>query len=181
MEENIEIAKNVVEAAHAKGLTVEGEIDHIAGSSEVHSGSATSEVARLKMTDPEKAAQFVEETGIDILAAFFGNVHGVFKGGGEDLRFSILEKLVALLPDTFFSLHGGSGILDNQVKVAIRLGIVKVNVNTEMRQAFRKTLEKELEKHPDEIAMYKLEQPVIDEIQKIVEHKIEIFGSTNKI
>lgn len=181
LEENIEITKKVVLAAHEKRLIVEGEMDPIAGSSEVHSGSATLEVVKLKMTDPEKAAQFVEETGIDILAAFFGNVHGVFKGGGEDLRFSILEKLVTLLPDTFFSLHGGSGIPDDQVKAVIERGIVKVNVNTEMRQAFRETLEDVLDKNPDEVAMYKLEQPVIDEIQKIVEHKIDIFGSTNKI
>ncbi len=181
LKENIGIAQKVVEAAHAKGLTVEGEMDHIAGSSEFHPGSATSEVVKKNMTDPEKAAQFVSKTGIDILAAFFGNVHGVFESGGENLQFSILEKLTTLLPNTFFSLHGGSGISDDQVQAAIGLGVVKVNVNTEIRQAFRHTLETALDQNPDEIAMYKLEQPIIDEIQKIVEHKIDVFGSLGKV
>lgn len=180
LENNLEIVKKVVTAAHVKGLLVEGEIDQIGGSSEIHAGSAEREIDSGEFSDPEKASQFVNSSGIDIFAAFFGNVHGVFESGGENLQFSILEKLVALLPNTFFSLHGGSGIPDDQVKIAIEKGINKVNVNTEMRQAYRETLENVLDKNPDEIAMYKVEQPIIDEIQKIVEHKIDVFGSSGK-
>lgn len=180
LKENIEIAKKVVEIAHQRGLLVEGEMDHIVGSSEVHSGSAIKERLGATMTDPDKAAQFVTEAGIDILAVFVGNVHGIFRKGGEDLDLERLQR-IAIATDCNLSLHGGSGISDEQVKAAIQRGIVKVNVNTEMRQAFRETLETVLDKNPDEIAMYKLEQPVVDEIQKIVEHKIEIFGSANRI
>lgn len=181
LEENLEIVKKVVEAAHAKGLTVEGEIDHIQGSSEVHLGSAATEAAKGLMTDSEKARQFVVNSGIDIFAAFFGNVHGVFSGGDENLHLDLLEKIAQALPNTFLSLHGGSGIPNNQVKEAIKLGIVKVNVNTEMRQAFKDSLEDVMDKNPDEYAMYKMEGPVIEAVQKIVEQKIEVFGSSGKV
>lgn len=181
LEENINIAKEVVEIAHKKGILVEGEIDHIAGSSEMHQGSAESEIKNIPMTDPQKAAEFVNETGIDILAAFFGNIHGVFSEGGENLDLEVLKKLAEKLPNTYFSLHGGSGISENQVKEAIKHGIIKVNINTEMRQAFRKELTEVLAQNPDEIAMYKLEKPVVESIQKVVELKIEGFGSEGKI
>lgn len=181
LDQNLEIVKKVVVEAHAKGLLVEGEIDQIGGSSEMHLGSAERETEHREFSDPEKASRFVKDSGIDIFAAFIGNVHGVFEKGGENLHLEILEKLSSLLPDVFFSLHGGSGIPDLQVQSAIQKGIVKVNVNTEMREAFRETLENVLNKNPDEMAMYKIEGPVIDEIQKIVEHKIEVFGSSDRI
>lgn len=181
LEENIEGAKKVVELAHAKSLTVEGELDHITGSSEVHQGSAAEFSAKTRFSDPERAKAFVENTGVDIFAAFFGNVHGIFTGGDENLHLDILEKITAALPNTFISLHGGSGIPDSQVKGAIERGVVKVNINTEMRQAFKNSLEEVLEKNPEEYAMYKLEGPVVEAVQKIVEHKIDIFGSAGKV
>ncbi|MDO8637938.1 MAG: class II fructose-bisphosphate aldolase [Candidatus Daviesbacteria bacterium] len=181
LEDNIKIAKEVVELAHQKGILVEGEMDHISGSSEVHQGSAESEIKNIPMTDPEKATQFVTETGIDILAAFFGNVHGVFSEGGENLDLEVLKKIAEKLPDTYFSLHGGSGISENHVKKAIQNGIVKVNINTEMRQAFRKEMMEVLANNPDEIAMYKIEKPVVAKITEIVENKIGVFGSEGKI
>lgn len=180
-EENIKITKKVVELAHQKGILVEGEMDHIAGSSEIHQGSAESEIKNIPMTDPQKAARFVKETGIDILAAFFGNVHGVFAEGGENLHLDVLQKLAEQLPNTFFSLHGGSGISEIQVKEAIKYGIVKVNINTEMRQVFRKELMASLAENPDEIAMYKIEQPVVESIRKVVELKIDTFLSGGRI
>lgn len=180
-EQNLEIVKKVVELAHGKNLTVEGEINHIQGSSELHSGSAALEANKGKFTDPERAKEFVEKSGVDIFAAFFGNVHGVFSGGEENLDLELLQKIAESIPETFLSLHGGSGIPDEQVKRAISLGIVKVNVNTEIREAFRKTLEIALKDHPDELALYKVEPPVIEAVQKVVEHKIDIFGSGNKI
>jgi ketose-bisphosphate aldolase len=181
LDQNLAILKQVVQLAHAKGLTVEGEMDHITGSSEVHQGSAAEEAAKGKFTDPEAAKRFVEEGGVDVFASFFGNVHGVFSSGDENLHLEILEKIAALMPNTFFSLHGGSGIPDDQVKAAIQRGIVKVNINTEMRQSFKDTLEKVLKEHPEEYAMYKIEQPVLEAVRIIVEHKMEVFGSAGKV
>lgn len=181
LEQNMEIAKKVVELARQKGLTIEGEMDHITGSSEVHQGTVEAEINEGNFSDPQKGREFVEKTGIDIFAAFFGNVHGVFTGGGENLRLDILEKLAASLPDTFFSLHGGSGIPDGQVQEAIKRGVVKVNVNTEMRQAFKEGLQEALDENPNEYAMYKILPEAVEEVQRIVEHKIEVFGSVGKV
>ena len=180
-EQNIEIVKKVIELAHNKGLTVEGEIDHIQGSSEIHQGSATQEAAKGIMTDPQKARQFVQGSGVDIFAAFFGNVHGVFSEGDENLHLDLLEQIAQAIPQTFLSLHGGSGVPDDQVQRAIQLGIVKVNVNTDMREAYRKSLVQALKNSPEELALYKVEPPAIEAVQKVVEHKIDVFGSSGKV
>ena len=181
LEENVRIARQVVKIAHQKGLVVEGELDHITGSSEVHQGSAASEIAQELLTDPDEAAQFVKDAGINIFAAFIGNVHGVFSQGGENLRLDILEKLAALWPEIFFSLHGGSGIADGQVRQAIQRGIVKVNVNTELRRAFKDNLGRALRDNPEEYALYKLGGSAMEAVQKVVERKIEVFGSAGKL
>lgn len=179
-EENLEIVKKVVAAAHAKSLTVEGEIDHIGGSSTVHEGSASEEVVKVTMTDPQKAAQFVADSGVDIFAAFFGNVHGLYKEQGKNLDLDRLQQIAAAT-HCYLSLHGGSGIFDDQVRQAIQYGIVKVNINTEMRQAFKVNLDKAIHDNPDEYAMYKVEGPVVEAIQKIVESKMKVFGSAGKL
>ncbi|OGE38020.1 hypothetical protein A3B45_04260 [Candidatus Daviesbacteria bacterium RIFCSPLOWO2_01_FULL_39_12] len=179
-EENLQIAKQVVELAHARDLTVEGEIDHIGGSSTVHQGSASEEVTKVPMTDPQKAAQFVKASGVDIFAAFFGNVHGLYQSEGKHLDMDRLKQIADLIPDTYLSLHGGSGEPDDQVRAAIQFGVVKININTEMRQAFKDTLEKVIEQNPDEYAMYKVEGPVLEAVQKIVEQKMAVFGSAGK-
>lgn len=180
-EENVEICKAIVPRAHEKGLTVEGEIDHIAGSSNVHKDQITFDEIKEGFTKPEKAKQFVAETEVDIFAAFFGNVHGVFPIQ-PSIDLELLKKIREALPNTFLSMHGGSGISDEEVKRAIEIGgVVKINVNTEMRKAFREGLEKALKENPDEYAVYKIMPKVIEGIRMVVEHKIEIFGSAGKV
>jgi fructose-bisphosphate aldolase, class II len=179
LEENLKLLKQVVEQSHAKGLTCEGELDHIGGSSEVHQGAASDEV-KIKMTDPDQAASFVKESGIDIFAAFVGNIHGLYRGGQKNLDVERVER-IAEATGVFLSLHGSSGIPEDQVKEAIKRGVVKVNLNTEIREAYRKSLEQILEENPEEYAMYKAEGPVIDAIQRLVEHKIDTFGSANRV
>jgi fructose-bisphosphate aldolase, class II len=180
LEENLKNLKEVVEKAHAKGLIVEGELDHIGGSSEVHKEAAAEVAGEVTKTDPEKAKQFVQESGIDIFAAFVGNIHGLY-GGGEKHIDPELVKKIADATGAFLSLHGSSGIPEDQVAAAIQNGIVKVNLNTEMRQAFKDTLEQVLKDQPDEYAMYKSEGPVLDAIRNLVEKKIDLFGSANKV
>src|SRR3990167_7531415 len=132
--ENISGCKKVIEAAHAKALPagrqvlVEGEIDKIAGSSVVHNEEIDFEALHKSYTDPLKAARFVSQTDVDILATAFGNVHGIFPTQ-PDLDFELLGKIHQALPNTFLSMHGGSGIHADQVKQTIEVGkIVKVNV-----------------------------------------------------
>ena len=179
-DENVKVCKEVVPKAHAKDLTVEGEIDHIAGSSNVHKDQITLEEIKEGFTKPEKAKQFVAETGVDIFAAFFGNVHGVYPVQ-PSIDIELVKKIREALPNTFLSMHGGSGISDEEVKQAIEIGkIAKINVNTEMRKAFREGLEKALKENPDQYAVYKLMPDVINNVQKVVEHKIDVFGSGDK-
>ena len=179
-EENVKICKEIVPKAHAKDLTVEGEIDHIAGSSNVHKEQISEEEIKDGFTKPDKAKQFVRETEVDVFAAFFGNVHGVFPIQ-PNIDIDLLKRIMEALPNTFLSMHGGSGINDEEVRQAIEEGkIAKINVNTEMRKAFREGLEKALRDNPEEYAVYKLMPSVIENVQKVVEHKIDVFGSGGK-
>ena len=179
--ENISECKKVVEAAHAKGVLVEGEIDRISGTSEVHSEEIDLAVVKNSYTDPQRAAKFTIETGIDIFAAIFGNVHGTFPIQ-PDLDFDLLGKIRLALPNTFLSLHGGSGIPADQVKEAIKVGkIVKVNVNTELRIAFRDAISEKMQESPEEVTYYKLTPDVVESVMAVVEGKIDVFGSAGRI
>lgn len=180
LEENIQITKKIVEEAHAKGLLVEGEIDKIAAESEVHSQNIDLEKLKKGYSDPATAKKFVEETGVDTYASVFGNVHGTFPVQ-PPLDFYLLKRIREVLPQTFLSMHGGSGIAADQVRKAIEIGrIVKINVNTEIRKVNRETLVTALQDNPDEYAVYKIMPSVLEAVQKVVEEKIELFGSAGK-
>lgn len=176
--ENLKITKRIVREAHKKGLLVEAEIDRIGGSSRLHEEDVKKAQKEGVYTDPDRAAEFVKETGVDTFAAFFGNVHGIYKDEKE-LDFKLLKKIRQAVP-CFLSMHGGSGISDEVVRKAIKIGIVKVNINTELRVAFRDALEKVIA-DSQEVAVYKMMPPVIEAVQKVVEHKIKIFGSEGKV
>jgi len=127
--ENVENTKKVVSAAHKKGLLVEGEIDKISGSSEKHEEDINLEQLKDSYTKVENASRFVNETEVDILATIFGNIHGTFPVQ-PDLDIDLLRKIQQAIPATFISLHGGSGIAADQVKAAIKEGIVKNETRT---------------------------------------------------
>jgi len=178
-EENVKITKILVEQAHEKGLLVEAEMDRIMGESKAHLETPESIQAQSSYTDPEKAAAFVAATGCDILAVFIGNLHGVYQ---QEPRLD-LERLglIAEKVPCFLSLHGGSGLFAEDVQKAIQIGrIVKININTELRLAYRSTLENVL-RGSDEVALYKIMPPVIAAVQKVVEEKIQLFGSQGKL
>jgi ketose-bisphosphate aldolase len=178
-EENVKITKALVEEAHQKGILIEGEIDKILGKSEPHPNEDSESVqASGSYTDPEKAADFVSQTGVDILAVFVGNLHGTYRQPPK-LDLERLNLIVQKLP-CFLSLHGGSGLLNEDIQKAIKIGkIVKINVNTELRIAYKETLENVL-KGSEEVAIYKIMPPVIAAVQKVVEEKIQLFGSPGK-
>lgn len=179
LDENVAIAKEVVKLAHSQGVLVEGEMDHIEGSSEDHTAENPEKFQGMGMySDPQKAYDFVKATGIDTFASFVGNLHGVY---AKEIRLNLelLDQIQKALPDTFLSLHGGSGINDDDVKRAVKSNIVKVNVNSEMRIAFKMTLQESLNSSK-EIAFYKLTPPAIQAVQEVVERKILLFGSAGK-
>lgn len=180
-EENVKITKLLVEQAHQKGILLEAEIDKIAGESRPHEELAESIQAQADYTDPQKAADFVKQTGCDILAVFVGNIHGTYQSAKKlDIeRLRTIRTQVSQTGDCFFSLHGGSGLIKEDIEEAIKLGVVKINVNTELRVAYRETLENVF-RGSDEVAVYKIMPPVIAAVQKVVEEKIELFGSSGK-
>jgi tagatose 1,6-diphosphate aldolase GatY/KbaY len=171
---NIEITKKVVAYGKKKDVVVEGELGLISQSSEVHQGKPKIKLEDL--TNPGEAVEFVQKTGVDALAVAIGNIHGTYKKGREKLDLKRLSMIQRKVGDrVYLVLHGGSGIPMNQLKEAIKRGIVKININTETRVSWRKALEKNFQNYPDEVAPYKLMDGVIRAVQKVVEKKLQLF------
>lgn len=179
LEENIKAASQVSKMAHAQGVVVEGEMDHIEGSSEDHSKEESETYQNTQLyTNPQKARDFVAQTGVDVFASFVGNVHGMY-ASEKRLNLKLLSEIRRIIPNTMLSLHGGSGIDKDDIKQAVSLGIVKINVNSELRIAYKMTLQETLNAS-NEIALYKLTPPAIKAVQTVVESKINLFGSAGK-
>jgi fructose-bisphosphate aldolase class II len=177
-EEIIEATRQVVEYAKKTGALVESEPHYFGGSSNVHSEKIDYFEIKKTFSTPEDAKKFVEATGIDTFAAAIGNLHGKYPVP-KILDIELLRKIRDTI-NCAISLHGGSGTPSEYFKQAIEIGVSKININSDMRFAYRTTLEKELKENPDEYAVIKLEKPIIDEVQKVVEEKIDIFGSSGK-
>ncbi len=179
LEKNIKYAKKIVRYAHKKGVLVEGEVGAIGTeSSKIY--KKTFKIKEKDLTVPDDAQKFIEETKVDSLAISIGNFHGIeISGFNPRLRLKRLEEIKRKVGDKFLVLHGGSGIPLNDIRKAIKLGIVKININTEIRKAYTFSLKKELEK-TREITPYKYLPQAIKSVQKKVEEKLELFGSKNR-
>src|SRR5690606_22911531 len=127
---------------------------------------------------PEGSKSFVEATGIDTFAAAVGNLHGSYPVP-KQLDLDLLKQVRDAIPCQI-SLHGGSGTPGHFFEEAAKIGVSKVNINSDMRKAFRDTLVKVLQDNPDEYAVMKLMPEVIGAVQAVVEEKIALFGSTGK-
>jgi fructose-bisphosphate aldolase class II len=176
---NVRETKRAVEYAKSKNpnISVEGELGYLRGSSNVQE---TVELKPEDMTDPDRAAEFVKLTGVDRLAPVFGNIHGIVTKQKETLD---LERLAAIRAktDAFLVVHGGSGLSDDDIRGAIRAGIVKVHINTELRVAYRHALDETLRQMPAETRPYRYLAPAGEAMQRVVEAKIELFGSAGKV
>jgi fructose-bisphosphate aldolase class II len=178
LEENMDITSQVVKLAHPKNILVESEMEYFSGSSNVHKEDISIEEVKSHYTKPDEAKEFVEKTGVDIFAASIGNLHGLYPTP-KTLDIELLKKIREKL-DCYISLHGGSGTPAHFFREAVKVGVSKININSEMRRAFRTNLEKTLKDNPDEYAVPKIEGPVIEAVQKVVEEHMDIFGSTGK-
>lgn len=185
-EENIRQTRAVVDYAREveetfdREIIVEGELGYLRGASAVHSEAL--EIKPEDLTKSEQAREFVEKTGVDSLAIVIGNAHGVFAAGEERLNLVRLARIKKAVGDkVFLVLHGGSGIPVEDVKKAIGIGIVKVNINTELRVAYKEGLDEELKDKPAETTPYKILGPSFEGVKKVVEEKIKLFGSENKV
>jgi tagatose 1,6-diphosphate aldolase GatY/KbaY len=170
LEENIRITRQVVSMAHAAGAWVEAELAGIAGDED----ESTDAIAGA-MTDPDVAARFVNETGVDALAVAIGNVHGIPR---EPVRLD-LERLKAIRAcvEIPLVLHGASGLLEEDVTAAIGLGVAKVNVNTELRQALRLALAEPISDRDD---LGSLLGPARSAMQAVVAEKIRLFTPASR-
>lgn len=177
-EDIIEKTKEVVEYAKFTGALVESEPHYFGGSSNLHTEEINYEEIKKTFSTPEGTKAFVDATGIDTFAAAIGNLHGKYPVPKE-LDLELLQRIRNVI-DCQISLHGGSGTPLHYFEDAAKIGVSKININSDMRYAFRKTLEKVLAENPDEYAVVKLMPAVYDEVQKVVEEKIAAFGSAKK-
>ena len=199
-EENIRITKEVVEYAHAHGVVVEAELGKLAGVEDdvkVDARSAT-------FTDPDEAAEFVERTGVDSLAIAIGTSHGAYKFKGEPyLDYERLKKIHTLIPDTPLVLHGAStvlqdfvakcnqyggqvagaqGVPEEMIREAVKYGICKVNIDTDLRLAMTAEVRKFIMENPGEFDPRKFLGPARSAIQEMVQHKIRnVLNASNTL
>ncbi|MFA5236044.1 MAG: class II fructose-1,6-bisphosphate aldolase [Bacilli bacterium] len=170
-EENIDITKRVVEYAHARGVSVEAELGRVGGQEDTV-------VAESMYAIPSECQELVAKTGIDCLAPALGSVHGPYKGepklGFKEM--AVINELIKLP----LVLHGGSGIPDFQLRLAIERGTAKVNVNTELQQGWTAKVRAVLAKDPDVYDPRKIIGPGKDDIRAVVKAKCQVFGCIGK-
>ena len=174
LEENIALTKKVLEAAKPLGLSVEAELGKIGGTED----DITVSDKEAMYTDPNEAKRFVDETGVDALAIAIGTAHGQYKGVPK-LDFPRLEKIVSMVK-TPIVLHGSSGVPDDQITKAISLGVSKVNIDTNIREAFVLAARQVLNADQNEIDPRKMLGPARDAAISIIREKIRLFGSSGK-
>lgn len=172
--ENIALTKRVVEMAHAAGVSVEAEIGRVGGTEE----HVTVNEWEAALALPEEAQRLAVESGIDYLAPAFGTAHGFYQGEPHlDMdRLATIDRLVSIP----LVMHGGSGVPDEMVKQAIARGVRKINVATELKDAWARAVRDVYASHPDEIDPRKILAPARDAVKKIVRQKIQLFGSAGR-
>lgn len=171
-EDNVALTKKVVEAAHAVGVTVEAELGTIGATG--NGGEAGTE--GIIYTNPDDAVDFVAKTGIDALAIAIGTAHGLYpKDKKPELRLDLLKEIKSRV-DVPLVLHGGSDNPDSEISEAVKLGIAKVNISSDIKAAFykkcREVLEDKTLREPNQIY-----PPCIEAMEVVINHKIDLFNS----
>jgi len=183
-EENVRQTKQAVEALKSinPSMLVEGEIGDIGTGSEIHESAP--DLAK-GLTSPQEAKQYVDSTGVDILAPAVGNMHGMLKSmvEGETKKHLDIARIAAIkqAAPVFLTLHGGSGTEDEGFRKAIAAGINIVHINTELRVAWRHGLEQGLTKHPNEVVPYKILPPAIEAVKQVVAGRLRLFNGERHV
>src|SRR3989338_5912839 len=173
-DENVKITKQCVDYARSvnKEILVEAELGYIGSGSNIK--ESIPEGAGVK-TKPEEAKKFVELTGVDMLAPSVGSIHGLIKSGKPHIDGPLVAEIrkSAGVP---LVLHGGSGLRDEDFTNAIKAGISIIHISTEIRLAYNEALKKSLTDNPNETTPYKILQPAVDAIEKIVYDRLKLFN-----
>jgi fructose-bisphosphate aldolase class II len=170
LDENIRITRRVKEIGEAVGVSVEGELGKIGGTED----DISVEEEEAFFTDPQEAVRFVEETGVNALAIAIGTAHGPYKGEPR-LDFDRLAR-IRRLTGVPLVLHGASGVPDHSIRQAIERGISKINIDTELRQAFSRAVKEFLAKDPGNIDPRKILGPAREAMKEAVKTKMRLFG-----
>ena len=196
-EKNIEITKRVVDKAHSKGIVVEAELGQLGGVEEDIVGS-------VKLTDPAQAAEFVEKTGVDSLAVAIGTSHGAFKfSGKQGLHFDVLEQIQKSVPKNFpLVMHGSSsvphewverinnaggkmkdasGVNEAQYLPAAKLGVTKINIDTDGRLVWCAIHREQFRDYPENFDLRPPGKVFMEEYAKYIIHKNSMLGSTGQL
>ncbi len=198
-EKNVEITKRVVDAAHAKGIVVEAELGQLGGVEE----HVKVDEANAKLTDPDQAKKFVELTGCDSLACAIGTSHGAFKfTGSQGLRFDVLEMIQQRLPGFPLVMHGSSsvpqeevarinaaggdlkgakGVNEDEFIRASKLGVTKVNIDTDGRLVWTRVHREYFRDKPSEFDLRPIGKVFMAEYAKFIAHKNEKLGSAGQL
>ena len=179
-DENVSRTKETVEAIKAinPAILAEGEIGNIGTGSEIHE-TVHNEFRNL--TTPEESRQFVDSTGVDILARAVGNMHGMLESmvEGKTKKHLNIERIAQIkkASGVFLTLHGGSGTDDEDFLCAIAAGINIIHINTELRVAWRRSLESSLTSQTNEVVPYKILPPVVDSVKQVVSSRLKLFNT----
>lgn len=193
-EDNIKLTRQVVEYAHDKGITVEGELGRLAGIEDAVNVSA----ADSSYTDPAQVEEFVTKTGVDSLAIAIGTSHGAYKfkpGQKPELRFDILKEVERRLPGFPIVLHGASSVMQEYVKIvnsyggqmpgaigipeemlreAAKMAVCKINIDSDIRLAMTAAIRKHMAEHPDHFDPRQYLTPARDAVREVVSHKMQV-------
>jgi fructose-bisphosphate aldolase class II len=179
-EENVRQTKAAVEALKAinPAILIEGEIGDIGTGSEIH--DVAPDLSK-GLTSPEEAKQYVDATGIDILAPAVGNMHGMLHSmvQGKTKKRLDLTRIAEIKSATnvLITLHGGSGTDDEDFRKAIVAGINIVHINTELRVAWRRGLEEGLAKQPQEVVPYKILPAAVEAVKQVATSRLKLFNN----
>ena len=199
-EENIALTKKVVDFAHGKKVSVEAELGKLIGE-QFDAGEGGAVSANAIYTDPEQAKEFVERSGCDSLAVAIGTSHGAYKFKAEpklDLErlqrirrlvkiplvlhgaSSVLPEYVAVCNSFGASIQGSKGVPEDQIQQAVKIGVQKVNIDTDLRIAMTAAVRKSLSEKPAEFDPRKYLGPAREMIKEVVERKIKLLGCEGK-
>ncbi len=177
--EIVDATKQIVDYARLTGALVESEPHYFGGGSNVFKENIDYDEVRKTFSTPEGASQFVSATGIDTFAAAIGNLHGKYPVP-KVLDLELLKRIRDAI-DCNISLHGGSDTPGHYFREAVKIGVTKININSDMRFAYRTALEQILKESPDEYSVAKLiSKKVIPAVAEVVESKLADFNSIGK-
>jgi len=199
--QNVKVTKKVVDMAHAKGVTVEGELGCLGGIEDGHGTGMSSDEALKHLTDPEQAEQFVAETGVDALAVAIGTSHGAYKftrkPSGDVLKMDVIEEINKRLPNTHLVMHGSSSVPEDltnvirmyggfmppsygvpveEIQRGIKHGVRKVNVDTDNRLAMTGAIRKVYACEPTVFDPRKYLGPARDAMAEVCKSRMIAFG-----